>query len=152
MNDRKIHRILTRNLTTLPNFLGVFPCNSLPEIRQYPCGFVLNLDSEGEKGSHWVGVFMPQPQFIWYFDSYGFGPNECVLDSLGNFTKFVRNAYMFQTRKSTCCGFYACYFIYKCSLGMHIEEIIGDLLSKLAKARRKGAVDKFVREFVNKQM
>ncbi len=152
MDDRKIHRLLSRSSTTHPYFLGVFPCDRVPRARQYPCGFVLNLDGAGEQGIHWVSVFMPNPQQIWYFDSYGFGPNECILNGLGGFKKFIRNAYMFQTRKSTNCGYYACYFIFKCSQGVHIEHVISDLLSKLSKARRKGAVDRFVKDFVNKQM
>lgn len=144
MNTLTIERRLSRSPLTKRFFLGVFACDRVPPIHKFPSSFVLNLDPSSEGGSHWVSVFAVSPHKLYYFDSYGMAPNECVRKSLGQFSKITRNTRVFQSLNSNICGHYSMLFIALSSMGVHFDRIIKLLL---ARSRNR---DNYVKSLTNK--
>lgn len=144
MNTLTIERRLSRSALTNRYFLGVFPCDRVPRIHKFPSSLVLNLDPASQAGSHWVAVFALSPHKLYYFDSYGMAPTDCVRKSLQQFSKITRNNHIFQSLNSTICGHYSMLFIALSSSGMSFENIIRLLLSK---SRYR---DNYVKSLVNK--
>lgn len=130
MDNRQIDALLKSSPVTRPFYLGSFSCNTVPVVTKYPSSFVLNLDGTGRDGLHWSAVWVSAPSRIVYFDSFGIGPNECELMSLkrklGEFNS-RRNTRMFQSEGSDACGQYVVYFIYQCSLGWRIDDVVRHL-------------------------
>ena len=60
-------------LTCVPNFIGCFAEDELPQMRfnSFPCFLIVNIDSSSMPGSHWIslGVFKNR---IEIFDPLGF--------------------------------------------------------------------------------
>ena len=58
-------------------YLGTYPQDQLPDEIYYDCGnmslyAIVNVDSAGSRGSHWVAVAgMPNSEEIMIFDSFG---------------------------------------------------------------------------------
>jgi hypothetical protein len=96
-----------------PGFRGVFARDALPKrIRKQECGIV-NLDTIGGKGTHWVCYFnSPTEKYVEYFDSYGLPPPEEVEKYLMSSRKpIIYNTTELQSRDSQLCGYYCIYYI-----------------------------------------
>ena len=50
MNSKVINKLLSENSITKRSYLGCFPADLFPEIREYPSSLVLNLDTSDEEG------------------------------------------------------------------------------------------------------
>src|SRR6266436_1206731 len=61
-------------MTKYKQFIGVFPRDSLPKIYRKPCGLVINTDSAGEPGEHWVAIYLLSNGTGEYFDPFGLPP------------------------------------------------------------------------------
>lgn len=130
MDNREIDRFLRLNPVTSRYYLGSFSCDNLPPIKNYPCTFVLNLDDRDGDGVHWAAVFIPTSDHMFYFDSYGIGPNHCEIDTFQTRTSCelcTRNIGMFQREKSDACGYYTCYVIYQWSMSVSLQDIVRHL-------------------------
>ena len=82
-NLKNVKKIMKNSTTTgqdelnkvcakvLPNgkYKGAFPSDRLPSMKSTHC-CILNLDSSGEPGSHWVGVYRTGKALVVY-DSFG---------------------------------------------------------------------------------
>lgn len=104
---------LQKNLKNEPGFRGVFARDILPKkIRKYECGIV-NLDTLGGEGTHWVCYFNdPSEKYVEYFDSYGLPPPVEVENYLiGSGKEILYNTSELQSRDSQLCGWYCISYI-----------------------------------------
>jgi hypothetical protein len=96
-----------------PGFRGVFSQDLLPkQIKKRECGIV-NLDTVGGKGTHWVCYFnSPEEKYVEYFDSYGLAPPEELQKYLFTSRKqIIYNTAELQNRDSELCGYYCIDYI-----------------------------------------
>ena len=71
-NSEQIECILSEDSDVSPVFLGVYPINRLPPIRNG--AFVVNTATSDHPGLHWVAVWV-RDDVIEYFDSYALQPS-----------------------------------------------------------------------------
>src|SRR5689334_18280925 len=117
MEGGVIDRVLRQNAVTRKYFLGTFPADKIPKPDRYPASLVVNMDNSDKPGSHWVAMFMPSSQTIFYYDSFGIQPsNKNIQKFLRAFDHVERNTTTFQSIDSDICGFFVMYFLYFCSL------------------------------------
>ena len=71
-------------------------------------GFV-NIDNGSQGGSHW-NCFIVKDNKSFFFDSFGFQPDEFILNQL--LKPIIYNNYKIQDINSRLCGTYSLYFFY----------------------------------------
>ncbi len=104
-------------------FKGVY---AIDEINKIPVsdkmGFILNLDTSDQKGSHWVAIYIDakDDNSVEYYDSFGNDPPERLLKDLktmidkinpNTYLKFKINKIKQQSVSSSNCGFHAMQFL-----------------------------------------
>jgi hypothetical protein len=119
LNTSEINNIMKYH----KNYVGCFPSNFnkyLPKKLPNPCGFVMNLDNDKKKGSHWVAVYIDKDSSIEYYDSFGKEPSKDFMKRLNKlisklkphtYLKMKINKIKEQNVKSNNCGFFACKFL-----------------------------------------
>lgn len=147
MDSRQIEKILWANRWTQNSFIGCFPANRIPEINKFPASIVINLDTDANKGSHWVAAYIENKETIKYFDSFGplnclypitentikfynfcfTYPNSEIYDFLNKFKSITINKSIYQSILSENCGYFSIYFIYMMSIGFTFEKIMNIL-------------------------
>lgn len=149
MNTERINKILERNQTTSPFYLGCFPADKLLEINSekllFPQSFVVNFDPAGYDGSHWVAIYADSPNNVDYYDSLGIWPplNDDITRFLSKFTHVRFNPYAFQSYRAKSCGKHAIFFLYNRAVGKTLEEILHSLIKSQTTPDRM--VDAFVK-------
>lgn len=143
MDNFQIDAILKKHYATRKIYLGSFPCDHIPFSDNFPYCLIANTDKMGKPGVHWIAIYVPKRNFIEYFDSYSFEPNEDVKNYLKTFDNVEKNSTSLQDFFSTACGPFCIYFIINRAMGKELKEIIKKL-SKIIKN------DKFVENFVLK--
>ena len=102
----------------IPNYLGAVPDDQL-QIRPGCCGIV-NYQSTGEPGSHWVGWWFDDYddfEMLYVFDSLGFPPDDVVERAAKKYaTQVVFTDEPVQSSHSSVCGLYALLFCYAMQL------------------------------------
>ena len=104
-----------------PNFLGCFAQDTLDDsFFNFPCTFLVNIDSYGQKGSHWLAIGLFE-NTLEIFDPLGF--KMFRWDSVPcNLLRFLhlygRNRKVLiskrvQLLKSTNCAFYSLFYVLK---------------------------------------
>lgn len=141
MDNFKIESILKKHPKASKNFLGVYCSTNIPFSDIYPFSFIVNTDKCGNPGEHWVACFVPNPDTIEYFDSYGELPNSDISKYLLTFNKILFNCFKIQSIFSDVCGNYCIYFVIQRSSKISFEKI----LSKLKKLSNP---DLFVKNFL----
>ena len=99
------------------NFLGVYPCEAMPNFKKQICSIVFNLSKHDEEGSHFIAIILKHKKII-YFDSFG---KKCDNKYLKKILENIRlpieyNLDQIQDEKSTLCGYFCFYFLFICSL------------------------------------
>ncbi|KAJ8910927.1 hypothetical protein NQ315_014261 [Exocentrus adspersus] len=99
----------------IPNFKGVFMRDTLPDSKmalQKECA-ILNLDSNTNKGTHWV-AYSKNGNMVQYFDSFGAlkPPIELVRYLKG--CRIIYNNDQYQRYNQVNCGHLCLEFLYKC--------------------------------------
>ena len=56
----------------IPNLVGVFPLNKLPQALHAPANLIVNTDTHNLPGEHWLGVSYQKDGTVYAFDSFGF--------------------------------------------------------------------------------
>jgi hypothetical protein len=104
---------------------------------------VINTDKSSQPGSHWVALFFPSRNRVLYFDSYGVTPtqNGPIAKFLAGFKHVEPNGFPVQSIVSNVCAAYCVYFIYMCSRGKSLADILSSL------SHKKNS-DAYVREFL----
>ena len=124
MNSTQISSILHSTIES--SFWGVCASDKLPkQINKYPVGFVMNVDSSDQPGSHWVAVYIDRHQQGNYFDSYGYKPSVSVLSHFlnANCRSWQCNNKQIQGYLSSVCGHYCIYFLIQRAKGVSRGEI-----------------------------
>lgn len=111
-------------------FKGVFACDALPSKFTLPAAFVINLSPKADKGTHWVAVYIDKYGTAFYFDSYGFAPDN---KNIRNFLRLHSNRLSYNKRQiqhisSVKCGKFVCIFI----ITKMYNKSFDDLLDKLS--------------------
>lgn len=109
MNTIEIDIILKKALSN--TFLGVFPIDIVPSIKQLPAALVVNLDPSNKPGSHWVALYFDNSGTCEYFDSYGRPPIELQSYILQNARSYVYNNVQVQHFSAVSCGHMCVYFL-----------------------------------------
>ena len=96
-------------------FYGVYPIDELPEfIPHLPIFIVVNTDTHNLQGQHWKTIFIDKNRHGEVFDSLAQPMNDLLVRWMNRFTrKWKTNPKMYQPSKSTSCGAFALYFIFK---------------------------------------
>ena len=116
---------LRNKLKCLDSFLGVFPCDLLPELKNVPCSIIVNTDKHDQRGEHWVAIYINSKRIGYYFDSYGLQPLnseiEDYLNSNTNGWKWFNHS--IQGVDSIKCGQFSVLFILMKELGYTLNQI-----------------------------
>ena len=98
------------------NFIGVFPCDMHPKIRQRKnFSLIFNTGDSSTKGEHFIAIYFNEKN-LFYFDSFGKKPND------KNIIKFIKSQQRkikkiifwdkpIQDVNSSYCGFYCIGFL-----------------------------------------
>ena len=103
---------IIQHLQQHPSFGGCFPLDKIPPITHYPCSIVVNTEKAGEKGEHWVALFMERG-LCCYFDSLGFPILEKELCQYlqRTYTSVIYNKTPIQDWSSELCGYFCILFV-----------------------------------------
>lgn len=109
MNSSEIRK----QLRGYKNFVGVFPCDSLPQL-QANQAMIVNTDPHNKPGEHWVAFYMDIPEHLEYFDSFGLPPivhhlRKYINSSVHN--NFVYSSVQLQHNSSDTCGNHCIAFV-----------------------------------------
>ena len=129
---------------TKGHYLGCYAADQIPKIEMlnWPFSMVINESTSKNIGTHWVSVFSPNKECIFYFDSLADYPNIIIKNFLEKFKYIRNNKKILQNPFSDACGQFCIYFIYKMSEKYSMKEII-NLLQK------SKYPDLYVKNFVN---
>lgn len=100
------------------------------EVIKHPSAMVVNVDDSSLPGSHWIGLFVENPDAIEVFDSFGREPSqlgENILKFVSNHKNVFWNPIPFQKCNTTVCGAYCTYYIRMKCQGMSLHEIQSSL-------------------------
>ena len=120
----------------IPNFRGVFMRDSVPKTpKSNECG-IMNLNTSGQSGSHWVCWFKNRLDRI-YFDSFGcITPKEIQKyiktksEYENNILCIQRNTDQVQQPNTQICGQLCLYVLKNLSDGREFQDILNTLISK----------------------
>jgi len=141
MNSREIRCICRSDCEMNRLFLGVFPCDKLPEKQD---GFVIcNEDRHTEPGSHWVCIFLQPNKRAEFFNSNGKPPSPQPIVDYLNGWHVVCNESQVQSYISTTCGQHCIYYAFHRARNVSMASIVNSYGSDLA------ANDQMVCEFVD---
>jgi hypothetical protein len=145
MDSLTINKILMKNQVTRGDYLGCFAADQIPSqtLLKYPCSMVINESPAKEMGSHWVAIYAPNNDTVYYFDSYADEPNNFLKNYLSRYKKIYKNKKSLQDQLSIVCGQYCIYVLYMLSK----KNSFFDVLKKLYSS---GFPDLYVKLFVDK--
>lgn len=121
---------LARMMKRHKNFHGCFMRDELPSTL-HQGGYILNLDtSKGHieaghvvYGSHWVGIYVFPDRTLYWFDSYGFGPPQPLLDKWrSHFRELYSNTAILQKFGQCNCGSLSVQFLKHAEKGLPSVE------------------------------
>lgn len=143
MDSLQITKILEANPMTRKSFKGCLPRDMLKIPATFPASYIVNMDTSREEGSHWVAMFIPNRNEVFYFDSLKKDVPLGIDKFLKSFPKFKTNKFSYQSPFTQSCGLHAIVFIYHMSLGYTFEQYT-NLLNSMYNT------DLFVKTIVNK--
>ena len=123
MDSLQIEKVLEANPVTRQWFRGCVPSDMLLHPSSFPTSHVVNLDPSRKEGSHWIGLFVPNKNEIFYFDSLKKDIPQSINNFLKSFPKFKTNKIPYQSLFYETCGPHAIVFIYYLSLDIHLNNI-----------------------------
>jgi len=124
MNSHQITVILNSNPATRQIFKGCYPCNFIPNIKSSKSVYIVNLDPEGMKGSHWITIFTNSNK-LYYFDSLTLPTSDCIISSIPlRFSKIIRNLKPYQSPLSKTCGHHCISLTYFLSQELTFEKYL----------------------------
>ena len=90
------------------SFVGVFPCDLLPNKLPWPSCLIANTKPSKSQGEHWIAIFINKEGFGDYFCSYGIPPSIIFIKYLNEQTfDWNYSDKCLQNHISTTCGQYA---------------------------------------------
>lgn len=120
-------------------FSGTYARDSIPKPKKFPVAYVVNTDSLGERGEHWVAIYFSRKKRCEYFDPLGFPPLHKTLTKFINNnktgTKFLYNSKALQHAETTLCGNFCIAFIKARDKGISFKRF----LSMFSRSLKKNA-------------
>lgn len=106
--------------------LYVTSCDRLPSNIKLPSFFIINLSPSTSPGTHWVALTIDVDGIAYYFDSYGFKPENPMIRS---FIKMHSKRFEYchrqlQQLQSRVCGKYAALFLYYWERGCSMNDFL----------------------------
>ena len=147
MNTLELERCISADPVLCVQCMGVFPRNKIAAVEAYPCSLVVNLDSNKEKGSHWVCIYFDNIGRAEYFCSYGREPeHQDILQFLKKYSTSqpIWNTKCLQNIIATTCGQWCLYFLHFRHRHKTMEAIVKQFSCDYARN------DAFVVKFINK--
>ena len=127
-SDQQLRYLGRQEPHLAPHFAGVFASDLLPKrpVRDRPQGYIVNLDTRDEPGTHWIAVWTTPKDECWVMDSFGmplhrYEPPNFWDWLTTHYERFEMNQYAFQTIDSQACGLYALMFLVHCSVGGNLD-------------------------------
>lgn len=113
-------------------FLGVYPCDLLPQrhISKRPFGLIVNTHPHTLPGEHWLALYFPSPGYGEFFDSYGRPPDSPDFPaSIVMFLEQQAEKYTFHQRQlqhpsAVTCGQHCAFFLLNRTKGVDYENIL----------------------------
>jgi hypothetical protein len=127
MNTIEISNILHRNKYTRDYFRGVHSSNTIVPHNTFPYGIIVNTDKAGERGTHWVAIYVHNNDSAEYFDSFGQRPNIEIEKFINNFKHVKMNNIKIQSSFDTSCGPHVIYYMIQKCRGKSLAAIIKEL-------------------------
>lgn len=105
-------------------FAGVFPRDGLPAQKGRFRFYIVNLDAKHQPGSHWVAIVFKKDTAL-YFDSYGHAPmQEDIINFMNRNSQTIKyNSIRLQNFKTSTCGIFSLYFLYRLSRNLSINQL-----------------------------
>lgn len=132
MNTKQIWQALSSNPITEPFFDGVFPSDTVRNIKKKPELIICNTDPSNKPGSHWL-LFFFHNDTVDFYDSLGKDLNNYSKDFINLIQKFANDYQLSSVRtqpiNSSLCGYYCLYFAYKRCKGNNMNTIISSMKS-----------------------
>jgi hypothetical protein len=150
MFSKQIGKILSRNSNTKRFFIGCYPSDRIPRLRNgpFPHCMIVNTDPIGSIGSHWCALYVQSPSTVEFYDSLGDWPpmSKPIAEYLARFPCVQKSDIALQSEKSSACGKHCIYFLVKRCDGIPFKEIISRLYDHTKKP------DAIVSAFVHRLM
>lgn len=129
MNSNEINAILKNDRYTKHVFQGVYATDQIPDVKSFPCSFVINSQPHYEQGLHWLVMHFPnKDSSVEFFDSFGKSPDyygHYFLDYMHeNNLNYKSSIVSLQDNSSRVCGYYCVFYIYYRSRGFEMNEIV----------------------------
>ena len=131
------------------SFVGVFPADKLPKIKQYPVCLIMNTHTSDKPGEHWVAVYINENGFGEYFDSYGLPPLiKYFTDFLDNNCPngWTYNTKTIQWLTSINCGKYCVFYLWLRDIDISTYNIMR-IFSTLNQQLNDDVIDEFYNLF-----
>ena len=112
---------ILKSLSCIDNFLGCFSQDELKTlvVVKFPCFIIVNLDSSGMDGSHWIAIGIFQDVLEIYdplgFDIFNWPVIPCTLLSFPHrmaTTRRVKVIPRIQSDSSVLCGYYSMFYVF----------------------------------------
>lgn len=133
MNSAEIYRILSRDPVTSRYFVGVFPSDRIPEVKDTPAAMVINNEEHFKSGAHWLAVYINENETCEFFDSFALPPaayGENISAFVNRYPVVKWNKIPFQSLTSNVCGPYCIYYLFKRCKRWCMKSIIKSLTGK----------------------
>ncbi len=132
MNAGEITCFIRKSPLLSTQNLGVFAVDRLPVVRasemKYPFSLIVNTDMWGNKGKHWIAIYIASPQEGEFFDSLGNGPSHysgVFLDFMKRYCgKLKWNDRQLQSHETDVCGQYCLFYLSMRSRGLPLDLIV----------------------------
>jgi hypothetical protein len=140
LSNLDIEKTVARLPRVRKRFAGCFSSDNIPTGLHPPYGMVVNLDVSSGRGTHWVGIFVPNETTVEYFDSLGASPpaGSGIESFVARFPHKHIYSRSLQSPLSSVCGHYALYFVVHRLLNVSAERAL---------RLRAAAADEHVRRF-----
>lgn len=134
MNSLQIEKILSQDPVTRKFFLGVFASDQLPRrMTHFPACFVSNVDKSTQPGSHWIAFYLPSPDEVEFFDSYGNEPlffRGSISDYVSHFSHVTSNPLTLQSPVTAVCGQFCIFYVYYRCRGKSLKSFLSQFVSE----------------------
>lgn len=112
----------------ISDFRGVFSRDNLPEKAELRGSYIINLDSQDGKGTHWVACHVNRNE-KYYFDSFGLPPPKEIVKFLNDDkNSIVYNTSQVQNMTEVICGHLCLMVLFRLNHGALFQEILDDIL------------------------
>lgn len=137
------NRQITKMLSHVPDFIGVFSCNNLPKTFPISFALVVNTDPDYKSGRHWQAVVV-RDNIAHFFCSFGGPPRvQSIKQFCDNFPLIFYNQKKHQKLNEETCGAYCIYVINEMASGRSFNSIL-DTFNRIKRD------DLFVRNYLSR--